>query len=217
MISADQGVSGESAYDNKMTSPERPGLQSLLSSGPLLVVAAIIILTALGGESARLALRYDNAAIASGQWWRLLSGHLVHLGWQHLLLNLTGLVLVMMLFPREYRAWQWSIILLASIFGTSAGFLLFRPDLVWYVGLSGVLHGLFLAGAVRWIARGEVEGYLLLGFLVAKLLWEQFFNALPFSVAMAGGAVIVDAHLYGAVIGTLAGVVFLRDWRASRR
>ncbi|MDH3589563.1 MAG: rhombosortase, partial [Gammaproteobacteria bacterium] len=151
------------------------------------------------------------------EWWRLVSGHIVHLGWSHVLLNLAGLTLVVLLFPREYRAGQWWILTLACIGSISAGFVLLRPDLSWYVGLSGVLHGYFVAGAIRWISRQEPEGYVLGVFLAGKLGWEQLNGALPWSVSSSGGPVVVDAHLYGAIAGGVIALFFLRDWNSLRR
>ena len=51
------------------------------------------------GESGRLALRYEREAVLQGEYWRLLTGHLVHGTWLHLLLNGAGLGLVAALFP----------------------------------------------------------------------------------------------------------------------
>ena len=71
---------------------------------------------------------------------------------------------------------------------------------------------------MRWISRSEFEGYLLAAFLAAKLVWEQLDGALPMSVSSAGGPVVVDAHLAGA-LGGLAGAfaVLLHDWHRVRR
>ncbi|MBT8135469.1 MAG: rhombosortase [Gammaproteobacteria bacterium] len=198
-----------------MTSLNRVAVQEHLArTWPLLLTALLVTVIAAGGDTARDVLRYDRSAVDAGvQWWRLLSGHLVHLGLSHTLLNLAGLALVILLFPREYTAWQWWLLLLGGAAGISAGFVLLRVDLVWYVGLSGILHGLFAAGAVRWIRVGDLEGYALALFLVGKLAWEQWNGALPLSVSTSGGPVVVDAHLYGAVIGTVFALVLQRDWR----
>ncbi|MEJ2554278.1 MAG: hypothetical protein P8079_09855, partial [Gammaproteobacteria bacterium] len=37
------------------------------------------------GQQATAGLRYDRGAILHGQWWRILTGNVVHLGWPHLL------------------------------------------------------------------------------------------------------------------------------------
>jgi len=62
----------------------------------VLPLSIVLISTALalGGQTVTEALRYQRGAILDGQWWRLISGNLVHLGWSHLLLNLAGLILV---------------------------------------------------------------------------------------------------------------------------
>ncbi|MFL6551463.1 MAG: rhombosortase, partial [Povalibacter sp.] len=95
---------------------------------------------------------------------------------------------------------------------------LFEPQLQWYVGLSGVLHGALAAGAIAWWqheTRALASALTLV--LVGKLCWEQWQGALPLSGDML---VIVDAHLYGAVGGLFAGVVlwmFSRRWSVSHR
>jgi rhomboid family GlyGly-CTERM serine protease len=119
------------------------------------------------------------------------------------LLNAVGLGLIAALFPREYPVRSWLLILASSIVTIDLGFVLLEPQLQWYVGLSGVLHGALAAGALGWW-RHESKP-LALGLtlvLVGKLAWEQWHGALPLSGDMP---VVVDAHLYGAIGGALAG------------
>jgi len=75
------------------------------------------------------------------------------------------------------------------------------------VGLSGVLHGLFIYGAIREMRFYPVSGYILLLLLTGKLFWEYMNGALPGSEQMTGGRVLVEAHLYGAVAGLVAVVL----------
>jgi len=69
----------------------------------LSLLACLLLLAALacGGPVLTLALRYERAAIAHGEWWRLATGHWVHLGLRHLLADAAGLVLLWMLYARE--------------------------------------------------------------------------------------------------------------------
>jgi rhomboid family GlyGly-CTERM serine protease len=171
------------------------------------LLALICSLLALGGADLTEALRYQREEILHGQLWRLLSAHLVHLGDAHLLLNLCGLGLVWALFPRELSGPAGWLVLLCSALGVSLGLLLFDPGLIWYVGLSGVLHGLFAAGALRLWRERPAEAALMLAVLAGKLLWEQLVGPLPGTSAIAGGPVVVDAHLFGAVGGCLGALL----------
>src|ERR1700759_82553 len=72
----------------------------------LLVLCSLFILPVFTGEAGREALRYDRTGLAAGQWWRLISAHLVHLDLDHAVLNSLGLVLMWALFARDYRPRQ---------------------------------------------------------------------------------------------------------------
>jgi rhomboid family GlyGly-CTERM serine protease len=177
------------------------------------LLGVTVLVLAVGGEPWREALRYERAALPLAQAWRWLTAHLVHLGPGHALLNVAGLALVVLLFGRPLSARAWAFVLLASAVAIDAGFWWLQPRLEWYVGLSGVLHGLFAAGALaEWRAGGEQAPWLLLA-LCAKLAFEQGVGPLPLTAASAGGPVVVAAHLYGALGGALAYVVM----RARRR
>ena len=171
----------------------------------LAAVCLALLLLTLGGEPVRAALRYDRAALALGQWWRLLSAHLVHLNLHHALLNCAGLALVWALFARDYSAPHWLIVLLCSALAIDAGLWLGDSTVLWYVGSSGVLHGAMAAGAVAGIRRRQREGWILAILLVLKLLYEQSTGPLPLS---GSDPVVVDAHLYG-VLGGCAAAAFL--------
>ncbi len=181
------------------------------------LLCSLSVLLAFGSDPVRLAMRYERAAVLDGEYWRLLTGHLVHGSVAHLLLNVLGTALVSTLFSRDYTVRQWLIVLLASVVSIDAGFVLFEPQLQWYVGLSGVLHGVLAAGAVAWW-RHETKPLALALTLVVigKLAWEQWQGALPLSGDMP---VIVDAHLYGAIggfLGALGICLYPPRWSVRR-
>ena len=192
-------------------------LTSLLKNGKLpLALCAIALLIQLGGNEASEWLRYDREGILNGEVWRLISGHLAHLGWPHLFMNLIGLVLIWLLFGHLIKRSSWLIICVVGTLGISAGMMLFNPELKWYVGLSGVLHGMFVAGAIVSVKAGYRAELLLLALFTGKLAWEQVVGPLPGSAEFAGGNVIVDAHLYGAISGLLITLALLA-YQASRK
>lgn len=180
--------------------------------------ALLSVLAELGGEPLRFLLRYENPAAWQGEYWRLITGHFVHAGPAHLLLNVLGIGLIVALFSRDFSPGQWLIVLTASVVAIDLGFVLFEPQLQWYVGLSGVLHGALAAGAVAWWQHETRPlAASLTVVLVGKLAWEQWQGALPLSGDMP---VIVDAHLYGAIGGLIAGVLLCltaKRWPAATR
>lgn len=177
----------------------------------LLLACLLLLLLTLTGEGGRTLLRYERSGLAHGEWWRLLSAHLVHLDLHHALLNVAGLALVWALFARDYSPGAWLVIVVGAIAAIDAGLWLGDSTVQWYVGSSGLLHGVLAAGVLAHVRKGERDGWLLAGLLAAKLLYEQAVGALPFS---GSDPVVVDAHLYG-VAGGAAAAAFLSPQRAS--
>ena len=158
----------------------------------------------LSSEHWQTLMEYQRLGVAGGEFWRLVSGHLVHLGWGHLLMNLVGFWLIYHLFFRH------GMPAIACIFGlilltlaTSAGLYLFSATIDWYRGFSGVLHGLLVWALLREIRQHTAANAILLSLIVLKLAWEQLSGPIPGSETLAKGRVIVDAHLYGGLSGAL--------------
>lgn len=168
---------------------------------PLLLLLAAGLAQALGAAGY---LQYERPALLEGQIWRLWTAHVVHLGWSHYLLNAAGLWLVWLLFRHTASTAAWCGHFLFAGLAVSLGLLWFNPDLVWYVGLSGVLHALFIAGLLADMREHPVLGMLVLLAFVAKIVFEQAWGPLPGSEKSAGGPVVVDAHLYGAIAGVIS-------------
>jgi rhomboid family GlyGly-CTERM serine protease len=182
------------------------GLSSLNSDGwrgaALLIACAAFLLPEAFGDAGRMALRYERAAIASGQWWRLATAHFVHLNILHAALNAGGLALMWALFMRDYRPGQWAVILIASIVTVDAGLWFQQPNISWYVGASGMLHGAMAAGTWAHLRQRSFDGWILAMFLVGKLAYEHLSGATPLSAPI--GPVVTAAHLYGALGGFAA-------------
>ncbi|WP_405220556.1 rhombosortase [Lentisalinibacter sediminis] len=183
---------------------------------PFAVLACAALVAAATGDDGAAALRYSRAAVAGGEWWRLATGHLVHLGPGHLLLNLAGLALVGWVAGREYGATGWWVIAAISAATLVAALYLLHPGVAWYVGLSGVLHGLLAGGLVPALRRRDPAAVILAALLAGKLAWEAMAGPIPGAEQTAGGPVLVEAHRYGALGGVVAGFV-ASGWSRRRR
>jgi rhomboid family GlyGly-CTERM serine protease len=175
---------------------------------PILVVCISCALV-LGDDSAREWLRFDRTLIGGFQFWRLFSGHFVHLGLSHFALNAAGLLLVWHLVGSHLSLKQWLCVGLGSIIGIDSGFWLFEPQLGWYVGLSGLLHGVLAAGIVAGWKTDRPMTQVLAIMVIAKLAYEQFAGPLPGSEATSGGSVVVAAHLYGTIGGAVTAAILV--------
>ena len=170
----------------------------------VVALLAVCALLAAGGDEVRELGRYERYAIESGEYWRLVSGHLVHLGFGHLWPNLAALAIIGLLFEDVFRTADWLRVGAASAAAIDLGLYALEPNVLWYVGLSGVLHGYVAAGALALLMRREKLGAVLAIAVAAKLLFEQIAGPVPFTAASVGGPVVVAAHLYGVVGALLA-------------
>lgn len=158
-------------------------------------------------------LRYDRNLLAQGEIWRLVTGHLLHLNWPHFWLNMGGILIVAMFFRHDCTAWQWLGLIMLSCLVISTGLYLFDPKMFWYMGLSGVLHSLFIVGAWYERRRFALSGNVLLLLLIGKLVYEQIGGGLESSEALIGARVAVDAHLFGALAGVMFILLLDRPWQ----
>ena len=89
------------------------------------------------------------------------------------------------------------------------GIYYFDPTLMQYVGLSGVLHGVFVFGAVMDINAKDKTGYLLFLGIWLKIAHEQFYGASTDVSNLIEASVAVNAHLWGALGGLLFSVIYM--------
>lgn len=171
-------------------SPVHPGF---------LVAALLMLALQAGGATVVDALRYDRAAITSGEAWRLVSGHFVHFTWTHCLLNVGGLVALAAILPASLRAWRCCVVLAALI-----GLILFSalPGLQHYAGFSGINYGLAVLVLLPR-ARGEPIAAAVLVTLVGRAVWQWFGGVNADAVVWLGAPPLAAAHLAGLVVGAL--------------
>ena len=135
-----------------------------------------LIIYAISAENITV-LDYKRESIINGEYWRLMSGNFNHTNIYHLLLNLGALAVIGGLHYRYYNSAAYtSLILLLSI-GVGVGILWLSPSTHLYVGLSGILHGIIIVGAVIDVTKKYYSGYVLMIGTVIKVINEQLFNS----------------------------------------
>ena len=157
------------------------------------ILSLISLLLLVWPESTAL-LMWKRAAIADGQAWRWMTGHFVHLSARHCLSNLLGLCVICEYLWDELGLAEACLLSIGTAAGTSMLLWWFAPEIQWYAGLSGLLHGLWAGCAMAWWSRtgDRVAGAALL-LLAIKL-------AVPVVTASAMPVVTV-AHGFGALSG----------------
>jgi len=139
------------------------------------------------------------------QPWRLWTAHWVHITLLHWLFNAAALVLLPEIF---WRARPRLFVLLWFVLPVTISlmFCFFLPNLTAYAGLSGVLHGIYLALALDAIRSSVLAerrmGWLISAGAVGKVAFEAYSGSSQ-TAELIGANVILAAHQYGAVLGVL--------------
>lgn len=152
---------------------------------------------------------YNRQLISQGEIWRTFTGHFFHTNGVHLLLNLAALILLWALHGQFYTLKNYSMLFIVSALICSVGLFFFSPDIKQYVGLSGILHGIFVFGAVMDIRQHDKTGYLLFAGVWLKIAHEQFYGASEEVSSLINASVAIDAHLWGAVGGLVFTTIYL--------
>ncbi|MBW3694533.1 rhombosortase [Vibrio sp. T187] len=163
----------------------------------LVLVLTTVICVIFQIDSVQQIMQWDIHALASGQWWRILTGNFTHTNIWHLLMNLAGLWVISYLFTPSKKQLLVTLITISALVGIG----LLWSSIQIYVGLSGTLHGLFGYFALNEALRGRKSSWLLVLGLILKVGWEQFYGASESTSAMIAARVAIEAHLVGGFAG----------------
>lgn len=167
----------------------------------IIVLSGFAQLSLLSGVDV---LQFSRVDIDNGQWWRFITGNMVHLTWRHFAMNVLALVAILALYPNSLSVKSMFMALLLSGLSVTLGIWMFSEEIHWYVGLSGALHGLLVTLIIiDFTIHKSWLNVLLLLIVIAKLAWEGIMGPMPGSESYAGGPVVVQAHFYGFIGGLL--------------
>jgi rhomboid family GlyGly-CTERM serine protease len=182
-----------------------------LTPGILLTLAlgSVLVLCGMFSATADNFLQFDRSRIDNGEWWRLLSGQLVHYGIYHLLMNLAALLVCGYAFLDDFKPGAYACVLL--FLGLCVGFGIYwgNPELEYYRGLSGALHGLIIFSLLITLKQTPFINITGLLVVVVKIWHEQQSNYQATSwQQLMPVPVVVDAHLYGAISGFFCALIY---------
>lgn len=183
--------------------PLRAGRLPWLVAGVALAAGVIQCIPAL-----RSLLLYDRLAVGHGQLWRLWTGHLVHFGWPHLVVDAGLLLIVGWFAERDHPAFTRWALLLMPLFISGCLYWL-DPAMARYGGLSAVNLGLLLYVAAQGWRRNWTDWFwpAVIAAYVGELAFEYYRGG------RGGGAIRFDdatvrvatsAHVASAVYALLA-------------
>ena len=185
-----------------------------------LSLAGLALAAQLAGPELAAALEWRRSWPSEGQFWRAITGHLVHWSWQHFIWDWAALLALGGWAETRSRRRFLATLSLTCLLGEAA--LRWGGAFGTYRGLSAWGMGLFALGALElwWQARvgrdRVLAGVAAFGLvaLVGKLLFELLAGeALFVSAASSGFEVAVESHVAG--VAAALGVGALR-WLEKR-
>lgn len=173
------------------------------------LISLIIVLVAYSSP-AQNALVLIEGELWS-QIWRMFGVHLVHLNVMHGLFNIIGLWLLTFAFRGLFsNRLMFNVMLFSALFATLLPVYIVHD--YYFVGFSGVLHGLLAYAGLRTLALDKTKGIVLLAVLGLKLIYD---------VVTAGQSVdwLNGAHVayWCHLGGTLGGVIAVPALRKTSR
>jgi rhomboid family GlyGly-CTERM serine protease len=148
-------------------------------------------------------LALQPTAIQSGAYWQFITANIVHTNGIHVLLNISGILLLWLVHGHYFTFSTYLITNLLLGLIVTLGLTFVSAELGWYGGLSGVLHGLFVIGAGKDMSHRLPTAWLLMAAIWLKIGYEQFAGQSEWIAGLIQANVAVDAHLYGAIGGLL--------------
>jgi rhomboid family GlyGly-CTERM serine protease len=188
---------------------DSPCLHSQAKSYASLGLAGLLLLSALMTglpDEMQQSLRLYTDHRFSSHYWGAISGHLLHYSWPHYALNVTGVLLWTSLFG-HLKGWlYWLGITVFIMLFIDAGVFI-KGGFTWYVGFSGVLHGLLAHGALIGTGIRNPLNRALLIAIIAKVSAESLGLLPDLSSSMTQIDTAYETHAYGLLGGVLAWLI----------
>jgi rhomboid family GlyGly-CTERM serine protease len=171
-------------------------------------VVGMVVVSIQMSQTTQALLEFDRHAVAAGQWWRIVTGNLVHYSWVHLVVDFGAFAIPCWLGRRRLRSLTWTALLSACAVG--AGVYLWADSVITYRGLSGVNFAVL--GYLLTILAREDRGWMaavwvsLLLLRSSKAVLQMVTGASLIPTFLPDGVAVVGvAHVVGHIVGVTAG------------
>ncbi len=181
----------------------RPNIVFFLTASLLLFVFQFI-------QQFIVDLAYHRALIENQEYWRLLTGGLVHANTAHLLLNIAGLFCLLMLYEHQITTQVWCGISLLLVFCVNIAIYVLLPSTEFYLGFSGALHGLYTwYSIVEWARKRSWFPVCVILLLMIKLGIDAL-SGNNLSSEIIGMRVHWQSHWIGSLAGVVLALAYKR-------
>jgi len=153
-------------------------------------------------------LQLEPTAVAQGQLWRLITAHFTHSHFNHYLINTIAawiLYFGFFSFVSGVELIKYSAVYSLLI---SLGLLAFYPEIIWYNGLSGLLHALLLHFSVQAAVNRRPLYWSAVVIVWLKVLLESISTYTGYVAYLGEMQVISEAHLIGVIAATVIAMCF---------
>lgn len=181
-----------------------------LQSNALILLILVFVLLGLhtAGPEITAEFIYQRADVLDGQWWRLMTANLVHFSFYHLSANILGLGLIWSIGCSYASGREMLLLLVLTSLCLCLSLLVFYPNIAYYGGLSGALHGLMVYIALCSVARKEWFGGVLMIGVITKIIHENLTGASELMAGLVGAPILLESHRLGALLGMLLWIIF---------
>jgi len=178
------------------------GVTAWLDPKVAILVFGPLVLLSLFGHTVNPLLQYARAPILAGEWWRLVTGHFVHIDAAHLALNCAVILAWLYVFRERESPLVVATRLLAYAVLSGLGMLAFSPDLTWMLGASALTYALIAGSALRAAIVGpRMLGLIVLAGLAARIGAEQIWSLESWFGHFVDYPIATAAHGHGVVAG----------------
>ncbi len=168
----------------------------------VVVIITTVMLQMINQNISTHTFTYDRSRFIHDIYWQWITPSLVHANWSHWLLNILNLLALMLFFHNAWTVWKAIFLFCISSFLIMLSVYYFSQDVMYYVGMSGVLYTFAVYGAFKTFKEQKTIAIFILLYILVKLFANDWINHfMMVDIVLDDLKVITDVHEYGAILG----------------